>query len=127
MRNVEPGGIQDISDVESCDASPLQRPVGMKPGSLGAIVGNFKSVTARRINRSRGTPGEPVWQRNYWEHIIRSEEALQAIRRYIEENPLRWALDTYNPAMIRRDPHAVELWRLLQAEGAPKGDASRTP
>ena len=105
--------------------APLQtRPA---PGSLGVIIRSFKSAVTREINRLRATPGAAVWQRNYWEHIIRSEEALQAIRRYIEENPLHWALDTYNPAMIRRDPRAVELWRLLQSEGVPKGNVSCTP
>jgi len=96
------------------DASPLQGP---RPGSLGAIVGNFKSVTARRVNRMRGTPGAPVWQRNYYEHVVRNELALQAIRQYIADNPARWAWDTYNPATTGPDAAAVELWRLLQ-EGA---------
>ena len=45
---------------------------GTDPGSLGAIVQNFKSVTARRINQVRHTPGAPVWQRNYYEHVIRT-------------------------------------------------------
>jgi len=99
------------------DASPLHGP---SPGSLGAIVGNFKSVTARRINRLRHTPGAPVWQRNYYEHIVRTEEALQAIRQYIVDNPLRWALDTYNAAATERDPQAAELWNMLQAEAGAR-------
>jgi REP element-mobilizing transposase RayT len=53
------------------NASPLQ---GTKPGSLAAIVQNFKSVSTRKINRIRGTPGLPLWQRNYYEHVIRSED-----------------------------------------------------
>jgi hypothetical protein len=81
---------------------------------LGAIVGNFKSVTARRINRVRGTPGAPVWQRNYYEHVVRDERALNVIRQYIADNPARWAWDTYNPAAAGPDPQAAELWRLLQ-------------
>jgi REP element-mobilizing transposase RayT len=63
---------------------------------LGAIVGNFKSVAARRINHVRKTPGAPLWQRNYYEHIIRNERALNAIRRYIEHNPARWERDRYH-------------------------------
>jgi REP element-mobilizing transposase RayT len=62
-------------------------------GSLGAIVRAFKSATARRINTIRGTPGGPVWQRNYYERVIRDEEELAAVRRYIRENPLRWEED----------------------------------
>ena len=81
------------------DASPLrtpprrERPRGVEPGSLGAVVGNFKSVVTRRVNRLRGTPGAPFWQRNYHERIIRDERALRAIRRYIRENPMRWERD----------------------------------
>jgi putative transposase len=99
----------------SGDASPLLP--ALRRGSLGAIVGNFKSVTARRINRLRRTPGMPVWQRNYYEHIVRNEHALNAIRQYITDNPARWAWDTYNPSAVGPDPQTAELWRLLQ-EGA---------
>lgn len=73
------------------DASPLQ------PGSLGAIVGNFKSVTTRRINRRRDMAGTPFWQRNYWEHIIRNQASLDRIREYIEDNPACWADDQLHP------------------------------
>lgn len=66
--------------------------------SLGAIVGSFKSVFARRINRLYRTPGAPVWQRNYYERVIRDERELAAIREYILDNPRKWADDTYNPA-----------------------------
>jgi len=82
---------------------------------LGAIVGNFKSVATRRVNRVRGTPGAPVWQRSYWEHVVRTEEALEAIREYIVGNPARWTLDRYHPASAGPDPHAADLWRLLQS------------
>ncbi len=71
---------------------------GVAAGSLGAIVGGYKSVVARRINGLRGTPGEPVWQRNYYERIVRNERELVAIRRYIEENPANWAADGENRA-----------------------------
>jgi len=70
---------------------------GAPCGSLGAIVGNFKAVTTRRINRIRHTPGMDVWQRNYYERIVRNEQALQRIREYIVNNPLRWNLDIENP------------------------------
>jgi len=57
-----------------------------------------------------------VWQRNYYEHIVRSERALNAIREYIYQNPLRWELDRYNPSAIGRDPQAAALWNLLQED-----------
>ena len=66
-------------------------------GSLGAIVGNFKSITTRRINQVRKTPGQPVWQRNYYEHIVRHDKELNAIRQYIIDNPANWLQDTENP------------------------------
>ena len=65
--------------------------------SIPTIVRLFKSATTRRINQHRGTPGTLVWQRNYYEHIIRNEQTLNRIRRYIVENPLRWHLDRENP------------------------------
>jgi len=65
---------------------------------LGAIIGNFKSVVTRRVNRLRGTPGAPFWQRNYYEHIIRDDRSLRAIRRYIRDNPLCWERDRLNPS-----------------------------
>ena len=79
------------------DASPLQPPRGVTHGSLGAIIGNFKSVTARRINQIRDTPGATIWQRNYYEHIVRDEDDLNRIRSYIAENPERWEYDRENP------------------------------
>jgi len=68
------------------------------PGSLGAIVLQFKSAAARRINQIAGTPGAQVWQRNYYEHVIRDSDELNIIRRYIRDNPLNWDQDPDNPA-----------------------------
>ncbi len=79
-------------------------PRGPLSGSIGAIVGQFKSAVARRINTLRGTPDMPVWQRNYYEHIIRSEESLLRIRQYIADNPTRWEMDSENPAAIQPEP-----------------------
>ena len=70
---------------------------GLPSGSLGAIVGNFKSVTTRRINRMRKTSGTSVWQRNYYERIVRNERELNAVRQYIYNNPANWLNDTENP------------------------------
>ena len=63
---------------------------------VGAIVGNFKSLAARRINNLRRTPGGRVWQRGYYDRIVRNERELAAIRRYIRDNPARWAEDREN-------------------------------
>ena len=100
------------------NASPLPFPSGAPRGSLGAIIGNFKSITARRINQIRKMPGMPAWQRNYYEHIVRTERALNAIRKYIIDNPARWLLDKYNPQAGGPDSLAAELWRLLKEEAS---------
>ncbi len=76
-------------------------PHGPTPGSIGAIIGQFKSITTKRINALRGTPGAPVWQRNYYEHIIRNAAEWQRIRQYIQDNPARWEADGENPANLR--------------------------
>jgi REP-associated tyrosine transposase len=65
--------------------------------TVGAIVRGFKSATTKRINEVRQTPGAPVWQRNYYEHVIRNEQELSRIRKYVADNPLQWALDRENP------------------------------
>ena len=67
--------------------------------TLGQIVAYFKYQTAKRINQIRNTSGQPVWQRNYYEHIIRDDRELQAIREYIRYNPLKWDEDEENPEM----------------------------
>ena len=67
-----------------------RRPRGPAPGSLGAVVGSYKSAVSKWINRHRDTPGAPVWQRDYYEHIIRTSRALERVREYIRANPLLW-------------------------------------
>ncbi|MBI3800669.1 MAG: hypothetical protein HY268_27290 [Deltaproteobacteria bacterium] len=97
------------------NALPLRSAHGTQPGSLAAIVQNFKSVSTRKINRMRATPGMPVWQGNYHEHIIRDEAELSCIREYIVNNPLQWALDRENPlvgvshapSLLKDDPWRV--------------------
>ncbi len=75
---------------------PARRQFGISQGgSLSTIVGSFKSSVARRINMLRNSPGAPVWQRNYYEHVIRNEADLAEKREYIKNNPLKWELDEY--------------------------------
>jgi REP element-mobilizing transposase RayT len=64
---------------------------------LGGLVGAFKTVSTKRINEIRQTPGTKLWQRNYWEHIIRNEVELTKIREYVQNNPAQWELDTLHP------------------------------
>lgn len=84
---------------------PLRRGVSHTPGekfrspaqTVGAIVRGFKGSTTRLINELQGTPGVMLWQRNYYEHIVRDDRELQRIREYIANNPAQWALDRENP------------------------------
>jgi putative transposase len=76
-------------------ASPLRD--GTVSGSLGAIIQNFKSVSTRKINKMRNNPGCPVWQRDYYEHVIRNETDLVNIRQYVANNPQKWDMDENNP------------------------------
>ena len=78
-------------------SSRTSLPNGPKHGSIGAIMAGFKSVAAKQINQMRRAPGAPVWQRGYYEHVIRNEAELTAIREYILANPSRWDEDENNP------------------------------
>ena len=66
---------------------------GTDSGSLSAVIQNFKSVTSHKIRASPKVPVDRVWQRNYWERIIRDERELQLIRQYISNNPAKWEFD----------------------------------
>ncbi len=61
------------------------------------IIRQFKGFSTRRINARRNTPGQTIWQRSYYDHIIRNEKSLYKIRQYIYENPLYWETDKNNP------------------------------
>jgi REP element-mobilizing transposase RayT len=81
----------------------------MPTPTLGDIICAFKSQVVVNINRYRNTIRHPVWQRNYYEHIIRNEDELNRIRRYIIENPLKWDEDPENPKNINKKLEAI--WR----------------
>ena len=69
----------------------------MKPRrNLSEVVRAFKTFSARRINELGGTRGVAVWQRGYYEHIVRGEKGLSEIRRYIADNPRNWEMDREN-------------------------------
>lgn len=89
--------IETLQDCDSVRAVPAsgEMPSGtLKAGSLGAIIGQFKLAVARQANFRHLHLHKKIWQRNYHEHIVRSEESLNDIRRYIMENPARWSDDS---------------------------------
>ncbi len=79
------------AEAAAANASAAAR--GPTAGSLGAVLAQYKSTVTKR---SRFTPSPltgPIWQRNYYDHIIRSASSLDRIRQYIVENPARWMDD----------------------------------
>jgi len=74
---------------------------GLRPArKLSEIVRALKSFSSREINKFLNTPGQSFWQRNYHEHVIRNDNDLHDIRKYINDNPLKWETDEYNPARM---------------------------
>lgn len=78
-------------------------PIHSDSRTLGQVVAYWKYQAAKHINVSRGSPGNPVWQRNYFEHVIRNEQSLNRIRRYIAENPARWR-GSPRPPVLTSEP-----------------------
>ncbi len=68
----------------------------LKPNTIGSFIAGFKSAATKRINILRNTPGVSVWQRNYYENVIRDERELNKIRRYVINNPAQWSYDIEN-------------------------------
>jgi len=73
---------------------PLQR----APKSLGSFIAGFKSSVTSRAGRELDMTG--IWQRNYYDHIIRSENEFQAIWNYIDNNPQKWGSDQLHPSAL---------------------------
>ena len=69
--------------------TPLRSP----SKSIGAMVRGYKSSVTTQINILRNSPQFPVWQRNYYEHIIRNDESYETIKNYILNNPSNWIND----------------------------------
>ena len=70
----------------------FQKPVA---GSIPTIIRTFKAAVTRRIGREHNATG--IWQRNYYEHIIRNDKDLQNKTDYIQANPMLWDEDENNP------------------------------
>ncbi|MGD1716047.1 transposase [Dapis sp. BLCC M172] len=97
-------GIVIINNVGANDnvGANGRSPLRMKSRSISSLMAGFKSAVTKRINRipyhgEQLTTPVPVWQRNYYEHIIRNETSLNQLRQYIIENPLKWEIDQLHP------------------------------
>jgi len=103
--------IVHIRGVGAHGRAPLRTPrpadsPSRKPQSLGSLVAGFKASATKAINLLHDTPGVPVWQRNYYERVIRDQIELARIRQYIADNPANWQSDPENPAVAAPAPHA---------------------
>jgi len=94
---VMPNHVHGIIVITEVGTEPKDR-ASSEPALTGTsllpeIVRQLKTFSARRINQRRGVQGLSVWQRNYYEHIIRDEKDLTRIREYIANNPVNWQSD----------------------------------
>lgn len=87
-------GIVFIKNPGDGELLPAAQP-GAFARTVGAMVAGFKAAVTRRINGIRNTPGMAVWQRNYYEHVIRDGEDYRRIAEYIARNPMSWHQDSY--------------------------------
>jgi hypothetical protein len=82
---------------------------------LGQVVGAFKSIVATNWRRQNpDNKSGRIWQRNYYERVIRDEEELNRIREYVLLNPVRWKIDRENPHRVV-NPRYEEEWDWLEA------------
>ncbi len=87
----EANGKNDLSENDN----KKKRMNGPAPNSLGAIIGQLKSRSTKRIWKLTGMNQRPIWQRGYYEHIVRNEESMEKIYLYIAGNPANWSEDEY--------------------------------
>jgi hypothetical protein len=85
----------------------MDGPCGTGHGTVGRIVQAFKSITTHEyvagVKQNAWPPfSGKLWQRNYYEHIIRNDDELERIREYIINNPLQWEIDRENPNLLTR-------------------------
>jgi REP element-mobilizing transposase RayT len=77
--------------------------------TLSNIIGAFKTTAATRINKLRGQIGTPVWQKSFYDRIVRNERELERIQKYIFYNPIQWEQDRDNPVGSRFCPLAKSI------------------
>jgi len=93
-------GILMIRRDTACRVSTVERFGKPVANSLPTIIRSYKSAVTKQVNELRRSPGSPVWQRNYYEHVIRDEKDLNEVREYVTNNALKWDLDSENPANL---------------------------
>jgi REP element-mobilizing transposase RayT len=111
-RNNQDAVARNNQDAVADDGRGNDKGAGASPAptaakTIGDIVGAYKSLVANEcltIHKQKFVGSdfipamEKIWQRNYYEHIIRNETSYHRIRKYIIDNPARWQDDKFNPA-----------------------------
>ncbi len=89
--------------VSKTNVSQSTREAFQKPvlNSLPTIIRSFKSAVTKRLNESGEYLPATIWQRNYYEHVIRNEKELNLAIEYINSNPVKWVMDKDNPVNIK--------------------------
>ena len=100
LTNVGVFGSKTLVDLKQKSKKNKKKFPGLQPKSLGSFVSGFKKSSTYRINRLNKTPGRTIWQRNYYEHIIRDDNELNKIREYIIFNPGLWGTEHDFPENI---------------------------
>ena len=90
------GSVAPTDGIKNGEPELKKRPNGPPSGSLGAIIGQYKFVVTKHINAMNKTPGKPLWQRDFYDHIGRNTSDLNFIRQYIRKNPVHWDTDSNN-------------------------------
>ena len=114
---VMPNHVHAIIGISGDKGTACRAPTHEKYGqpvarSLATIVRSYKAALTAGINKIRRTEGQPVWQRNFFEHVIRNEQGLNSVREYIQFNPQHWAFDADNP-VGKQDKQEIEFWNDL--------------
>jgi REP element-mobilizing transposase RayT len=82
---------------------------GNRAPTIGHIIAFFKYQTTKFINESKNTPGNKIWQRNFYDHVIRNDKSLDKIREYIINNPAAWDSDIENPNRIGIESELINV------------------
>ena len=112
-------GGNDVMGVGAIHESLIYLPTRKKRRNmlLPKVVGYFKMNTAKHSNQILKRSGQPFWQRNYYEHVIRHEEELRRIREYIQNNPKKWELDRDNPVSKNFNLNHDSYWSEVYCRG----------
>jgi putative transposase len=94
---LHPGAWKNDFNIQR-SAGPLPTPTPTGFETLSNIIGAFKTTAATRINKLRGHLGVAVWQKSFYDRIVRNNHELERIQKYIRNNPFKWEDDRDNPA-----------------------------